>query len=595
MPSTPLTEQEQVLVDSVSADRLMASATTIAQWVRLSGTPKEAESFDWIEGQLKEYGLTVTRYKFPALVSWPLEASLTITSVDGETYDVPCGAHAFSVPTLSEGLEGELLYAEKGTEEELREAGAAGRIVLVDGIVAQNRNLVAEQAGVAASIWIAGSQLHERLLLPTWGMPTPETAHLIPRTPSVSVKGVDGDRIKASMEKGPVRVKLHTKVFKGWKEIPVLIGDLRPSVESPEGDTFVMFSGHVDSWYYGAMDNGTANATQLEVARLLALRSSSLRRGLRVAFWSGHSHGRYAGSAAYADHAWQDLHDHCVAHVNVDSTGAKGATVLSEANSMEELRPFASDVIEEMAGQKLGRHRYGRSGDQSFWGHGIPAMLMCLSEQSPEGADPVLLALHHQIGGGQSASGGLGWWWHTPADTIDKIDPEFLRRDTSIYAVMVYRLCTGAVLPLDYGSVVAELRSELDGIRTRCNDSFDFSPVSEALEKLGALVDKLQVRMAEVRKGGTEEAVQEINRCLMRLGRVLIPVNYTRTGPFDQDLAIPTKPLPGLQSAANLPTMPPDSDGYQFLRTRLTRERNRVVAGIVEAARAVESTLAALE
>jgi len=595
MASTPLTEQERSLVDSVSTDKLMASTTTISQWVRLSGTPEEARAFDWIEGQLRNYGLEVTRYKFPALVSWPLDAALTVTTADGGEHEVPCRAHAFSAPTPPEGLEGQLLYVGKGSEEELREAGAAGRIVLVDGIVAQNRNMVAEQAGVAGSIWIAGSQLHERLLLPTWGMPTPETAHLIPRTPSVSVKGVDGARIKAAMEKGPVRVKLHTKVFKGWKEIPVLIGDLRPSIQGGEADTFVMLSGHVDSWYYGAMDNGSANATMLEVARLLALRHLSLRRGLRVAFWSGHSHGRYAGSAAYGDHAWQDLHDHCVAHVNVDSTGARGATVLSEGNSMEELRPFASDVIEQIAGQRLSRHRYGRSGDQSFWGHGIPAMLMSLSEQGPEGADPVLLALHHQIGGGQSAGGGLGWWWHTPEDTVDKIDPEFLRRDTSIYAVMVYRLCTSAVLPLDYTAVVAELTSELDAIRATCGGSFDFSPVAEELGKLGELLGELEARVAEARKGSNEETVRLINRCLMRLGRALIPVNYTRSGPFDQDLAIPTKPLPGLQSASALAAMRADSDEYQFLRTRLTRERNRVVAGILEAARAVGSTLLALE
>jgi len=145
-----------------------------------------------------------------------------------------------------------------------------------------------------------------------------------------------------------------------------------------------MLSGHVDSWYYGAMDNGSANATMLEVVRLLARRRSALRRGLRVAFWSGHSHGRYAGSARYADHAWQDLHDHCVAHVNVDSTGGKGATVLTEGNSMAEMRSFASDVIEAVAGQRLSPRRFGRSGDQSFWGHGIPALLMTLSEQPPE-------------------------------------------------------------------------------------------------------------------------------------------------------------------------------------------------------------------
>src|SRR4051794_26817028 len=48
---------EQVLIDAVSADELMASTRAIAQWVRLSGTEDEAKAFDWIEGRLRDFGL----------------------------------------------------------------------------------------------------------------------------------------------------------------------------------------------------------------------------------------------------------------------------------------------------------------------------------------------------------------------------------------------------------------------------------------------------------------------------------------------------------------------------------------------------------
>ena len=82
-----------------------------------------------------------------------------------------------------------------------------------------------------------------------------------------------------------------------------------------------MFSGHHDTWDYGVMDNGGANATMLEVARLFAPERADWRRGLRLCFWSGHSHGRYSGSAWYADTHWDELVRRCVAHVNVDSTG----------------------------------------------------------------------------------------------------------------------------------------------------------------------------------------------------------------------------------------------------------------------------------
>ena len=593
--SNPFQPEEQALVAGVSAERLMESTRTIAQWVRLSGTPEEAQAFDWLEGQLKAIGLNATRYSFPALVSWPESATLLVTTLDGTTQPIVCATHGFAASTPDAGLEGELVYVGRGTDEELAGRDLCGRIVLVDGLAAPNRGLLVEAAGIAASIWISGERLHERLMTPVWGTPTPDTAHLLPKTPSISIKGPDGVRLKEAMGKGPVRVKMTTRVFQGWKDIPVLTGDLAPVATGPDADTFVMLSGHVDSWYYGAMDNGSANATMLEVARLLAQRRSSLRRGLRVAFWSGHSHGRYAGSARYADHMWQDLHDRCVAHVNVDSTGGKGATVLTEGNSMAELRSFASDVIEAVAGQRLSPRRFGRSGDQSFWGHGIPSLLMSLSEQPPEAADPVLAALFRQISGGHGKSGGLGSWWHTPEDTVDKIDPEFLRRDTVIYALLASRLCASAVLPLDYLAVVEELQGLAADLKAKAGSHFDLSPVAERLAALESAVRTLQGRIAERAPGKRDEAfARTVNRCLMELGRALIPVNYLRSGLFDQDLAVPTQPLPALQPVAALAAMEKGSDAYHFLVTRLVRERNRVVHGIIAATRAVEGALTTL-
>ncbi|MBV8185324.1 MAG: aminopeptidase, partial [Hyphomicrobiales bacterium] len=57
----------------------------------------------------------------------------------------------------------------------------------------------------------------------------------------------------------------------------------------------------------------------------------------------------------------------------------------------------------------------------------------------------------------------LGWWWHTPHDLIDKIDEEFLVRDTRIVAATLSRLLNDPILPLDVaahaGSLVAELKA----------------------------------------------------------------------------------------------------------------------------------------
>ena len=62
----------------------------------------------------------------------------------------------------------------------------------------------------------------------------------------------------------------------------------------------------------------------------------------------------------------------------------------------------------------------------------------------------------------------------------------------------------------------------------------------------------------------------------MGLCRLLIPVNYTRTGPFEHDLALGISPVPGLSAAAKLAALTPGSDQFHFQRTKLVREQNRV-------------------
>jgi hypothetical protein len=313
------------------------------------------------------------------------------------------------------------------------------------------------------------------------------------------------------------------------------------------------------------MNNGTANATQLEVARLLSEHRGQLRRGVRLAFWSGHSHGRYAGSAWYADAFWHDLHERCVCHVNIDSVGARGASVLEEAATMAETHSFGRAVLRDVTGADLGYRRISRSSDQSFWGHGIPSLFAALSEQ-PRDDSPTGAALA-QLLGGSKRGGGLGWWWHTPADTLDKIDPANFVRDARVYAEAMWRLCTLPRLPFDYAPTAEEIAAALDRYQEQAGTALDLSPPKELARELAR----------RLRAGALDGLDPDrANAILIALGHALIPVNYTRSGPFEHDLALGTQPLPGLADAAALGRLDPDSDAYRFLRTLLLRERNRV-------------------
>ena len=211
------------------------------------------------------------------------------------------------------------------------------------------------------------------------------------------------------------------------------------------------------SWHEGAMDNGSANATMLEVARLLASRKSDLYRGVRVMFWSGHSHGRYSGSTWYVDNHWEELHERCVAHVNVDSTGARGATYYGSFPAHAELRRVRRRARAGHTGQQAQPKRMSRAGDMSFNGAGIPAMFMSLSQVpvTPENTDGVSASFSRMLGG------KMPWWWHTSEDTIDKVDLDVLQLDTQVYVSTLWRLCHVPLLPMDFRPVIADLRAEL--------------------------------------------------------------------------------------------------------------------------------------
>src|SRR2546429_5869908 len=124
------------------------------------------------------------------------------------------------------------------------------------------------------------------------------------------------------------------------------------------------------------MDNAAANATMLEVARLLGGRADRLRGGPRVAFWSGPSHGRYAGSAWYADHAWSELHRRCVLHLNADSTGARGATDYSTLHATEDAQLFAEAVVRDLTGDRKSTRLNSSHGYISY-------AVFCLKKKKP--------------------------------------------------------------------------------------------------------------------------------------------------------------------------------------------------------------------
>jgi hypothetical protein len=546
---------EGKLAAEISAHTLMDHVRAIAAWERESGSSGEARAFDYIERTLNAYGVEVERREIEAYISLPQDGRVGLddgTVIQGLT-------HSFS-PSV-EALEGEVVDAGDGSPADL--ARAAGKIALVRGLASPGKAWAAQQAGTLAQVFEVMDHLHNMIVTTIWGAPTPDTAWRIPTTPCLSILGVDGGRLRARLAQGPLRVTLTTRVRTGWMPIPHLVGALPGRVE----DRFVLFSGHVDSWHHGAMDNAAANATMLEIARLLAARREALRRSIRFAFWSGHSHGRYAGSAWYADHAWRDLHARCVLHLNVDSTGARGATDYSVLHATEDAQSLAETVVADVTGQRARARRFSRAGDQSFWGAGVPSAFMSLSGL-PKQDTELSRAMERLVG-----SAGFPWWWHTREDTIDKIDDDVLALDTKVYLATALRWLNAPVLPLDHRRAVRAVMAELEALQAAAGPRFDLEPALETARRLSERLERAADRLARTEPSRPEA----VNRALVRLSRVLVPLTYTSGDRFAHDPALPMPPLPGLQRARELGALDPNDDAYKFARVALRRELNRVL------------------
>ncbi len=538
------------LCDAVDGSVLMGHMGEFARWVKLSGTPDELTSLRYVRGRLDEFGYRTELLHHDAYISLPGRAR-----VDVDNQALTSITHSFSRSSPAAGVTGRLVFVGDGEAADFAGRDMRGAIVLTEGIASPAQAANASRGGAVGQIQISPHEhLHEMCVSPVWGSPSAETLAQLPSTVVCTVSNADGSALRERLARGEQpRVTLHAEVDSGWRQTPILVAEL----DGPDADgPFVLYSGHHDTWHYGVMDNGAANATMLEVARLMAPQRAQWRRGLRLCFWSGHSHGRYSGSTWYADQHWDELERRCAVHVNVDSTGGIGAVVLSNAAAAPELLALAGEAIGEQTGAAYVGKRMSRSSDQSFWGIGIPAMFGALSEQPPA---PVKMR------------NALGWWWHTPHDTLDKIDAANLVRDTKVYVHTLWRLLSDPVLPLDFAAHARVLLEELGRIRASLDGRFAVDGLIEAAE---ALRDTAAA-------GGHDDAA------LMRASRALAPVYYTSGDRFAHDPALPLPAWPVLQPLRDLAKSARGSDAAHALTVSATRGRNRMRHALDEAVAAL--------
>jgi N-acetylated-alpha-linked acidic dipeptidase len=558
---------EARVVESVRLDDAWSLVEQLSTLTRESGSRDERTAAQLILRRLEGAGIPATLHEPELLISLPRPSALI---AEGVTYHAKTPSMAGSTP--ENGVTAPVLYQEAGFPDSIDEIfvdlgdggregdeDVAGRIVLTEGFPMPERVAELAAAGAIGLVCVSPSELiHEDICTGVWGSPDLTSHARKPTLPVVSVGRSDGEALRARVLEGELEVTIVARHDEGYRPIPVIVAEIR-GTEEPE--RFVLVHGHLDSWHAGVGDNATGDATLLELARALHANRDDLRRSVRIAWWSGHSTGRYAGSAWYADAFALDLERNCVCHVNCDSPGCRDADVYENVYWMAETAEFASAAIRDFTGLPSAGAPPQRAGDISFNNLGISTFFMLTSTMTGE--------LRRERG--LHAVGGCGGnvEWHTEADTMEVADPDRLLRDMRLYTGAVFRAANREVHPLDHRMTVAQIAEQLFRLRFRLDGLVDLDPTFARIDAARAALDRLAGVAAVT---GSVGAARPINDALLAISRALVSVLYSRDGTHRQDPALTIALLPEFADAAAAVGRVPDG----VLRTELQRARNRL-------------------
>ncbi len=584
--SDPALEGE--VLEALSLDAPWEVVERFSRIVRLSGTAEERRAIDLLRDRLTAWGIPHTLHEPECFISLPLAASLRIAEPDGPSFRAK--TPAMSVSTDDAELVGELVYVSSADGSQAGEVfstgvalggrDVAGKIVLTEGFASPGKVVDVMRAGAVGGIFInPGEAIHEGICTTIWGTPDLDNQGDQPTIPVVAVNHPDGQALIAAAARG-ASVALSTRLDTGWRRIPVLVAEI-PGAEVP--DEFVLLHGHLDSWHEGVGDNATGDATMLEIARVFWEKRDRLARSLRIAWWSGHSHGRYAGSTWYADQFGVELASGCVAQVNCDSPGCRWVDSYQELTAMSETEPLVDTVIRETTGLTPETERPPRAGDYAFNGVGLTGFYMLSSTMSRE----------VRAAKGLYAVGGCGAniEWHTEGDTLQIADRDNLLRDIRVYAASLLRVLAAPAVPFDFRRTAAEFRQTLAGYQAAAGERFDFAPSVAALDALDAALGRFYAAAPTDGAAG-DPAARRFNAAQRRLARILVPVNFSRAEAFRHDPALNVPPLPDLAPAGSYAAAGDDPALLGVLLAHLTRGQNRLVWALMLARETVEAATA---
>jgi carboxypeptidase Q len=411
----------RIIGAALTSDKAYARLAHLTDHIgsRLSGSKNLERAIEWAIAEMKRDGLDNVRAEKVMVPHWVRgEESLEITSpVSGRLTMLGLGN---SVGTPAEGITAEAVVVRNFDELERLSESVRGKIVVYNvpftnyGVTVSYRGSGASRAArYGAVAALVRSVTPVSLQTPhTGAMTYDEKQQKIP-TAAITIEAAELlQRMYARGDRPMLRLKMQAK-FLPDAESANVVAEIKGS-EKP--DEVVIVSGHFDSWDVGqgAHDDGGGCIIAWESLRLLRELGLKPRRTIRVVLFTNEENGLRGGNA-YRDAHRAKLAKHILA-IESDSGVFRPEGFGLAATAPQQARANLQEIAKLLAGIRADR-----------------------IAPTGGGADIGPIMDQGVIGASLDVDGTRYFdFHHSPADTLDKIDPQDLALCVATMAVMAY-------------------------------------------------------------------------------------------------------------------------------------------------------------
>ena len=402
--------------DQFAWERLAELTDTFGQ--RLSGSGNLTRAIAWAVDAMKKDGLENVHTERVMVPNWVRgNESLEITNPPHHV--IPMLGLGGSIATPPAGVEAEVMVVANGDDLTKRAADAKGKIVLFNVPYTSYGETVPFRSGGASMAARHGAVASLVRAVGPVGLRTPHTggmnyANDVAKIPTAAITAEDANRIQRLVNRG-VKVRLRLKMeakFEADVESFNVVGEIKGS-EKP--DEIVLVGGHFDSWDpgMGASDDAVGCVVTWEAARLMKKLNIRPKRTVRVVLFTNEENGTRGGNG-YRDQHAKEAANHILA---VESDSGVFAPARLGFTGSDAARKIISEIATLLA--PLGMQEISGGGGGADIGP--IAALGKVPMMAYSGDSNKYFTIHH-----------------TPADTVDRIEPAEVSKAAASLAAMIY-------------------------------------------------------------------------------------------------------------------------------------------------------------